>query len=84
LIPYQTITRMEFFLLTWMKPYLLLVAVSSACPQNIFGSVTLLILERTMSSRVRFLLLETLFHYDVHGGVSCETIPHFFKYIVNS
>ncbi|KAJ9553351.1 hypothetical protein OSB04_017396 [Centaurea solstitialis] len=44
-------------------------AVTSACPQNDTGNVERHIIDRTMSSRVRFLLSDTPFICGVYGGV---------------
>ena len=51
-------------------------AVSKAYPQNEIGSEAQLIIEQTMSNRVRLRLSATPFNYGVLGGINCETIPH--------
>ena len=51
-------------------------AVSKAYPQNEIGSEARLIMERTISNKVRLRLSSTPFNCGVLGGVDCETIPH--------
>ena len=54
-------------------------AVSSAIPQNDLGKSAWLIIDRTKSNKVRFLLSDTPFHCGVPDGVSYETIPCSFR-----
>ena len=51
-------------------------AVSKAYSKNEIGSEAQLIMEETMSNKVRLRLSATPFNYGVLGGVNCETIPH--------
>ena len=62
-----------FLVGTWLRIW---AAVSKAYPQKEIGSEAWLIIERTMSNRVRLRLSATPFNCGVLGGVNCETIPH--------
>lgn len=44
-------------------------------PEDLIRFTWVLIIDRTMSNNVQFLLLNTSFHCGIAGGVSCETIP---------
>ena len=60
------------------------VVVSRAYPQNCNGRSDWLIIDRTMSNNVWFRRSDNPFHWGVPGGVSCGTIPHFFRWSPNS
>ena len=54
-------------------------AVSNAQPQNDSGKSVRDIIDRTISNKVRLRCSDTPLRCGVLGGVSCETIPHYFK-----
>lgn len=49
--------------------------VSSLYPQNVIGNEAQIIIDRTMSNKVQFLLSKTQLSCCVLGRANCETIP---------